>query len=166
MLIIGIDCGVTGAISVIDAQARVVALHDLPVVTHGTLKWIDGLELVRLIREARMGYPARAFIEATYGGKLGTTAANKKGLTLGSTLTALQFSGVPVELIQPQSWKRSLGMLMPKATDKEKKDASLARARMLFPSADLDRQKDHNRAEALLIAHYVQRHLMGLKAAA
>ena len=42
-------------------------------------------------------------------------------------------------------------------TDKAKKDASLSRARMLFPTADLDRAKDHNRAEALLIAHYGQR---------
>lgn len=166
MLIMGIDCGITGAIGVIDAQARVVALHDLPIVTHGRLKWIDGMELVRIIREARSGYPARVFVEATHGGTLGTVAANSKGLTLGSTLVALQFSGVPYELLQPQTWKRGLGMLMPKAGDKEKKAASLARARMLFPAADLDLQKHHNRAEALLIAHYAQRYLMGAKAAA
>lgn len=166
MLIIGIDCGITGAIGVIDAQARVVALHDLPVMTHGRLKWIDGRQLMQLIRDARSGYPARVFIEATHGGNTGTVAANRKGLTLGSTLVALQLSAQPFELIQPLSWKRALRMLMPNATDKAKKDASLARARMLFPAADLDLQKHHNRAEALLIAHYAQRYLLGAKAAA
>jgi hypothetical protein len=37
---------------------------------------------------------------------------------------------------------------------KSDKSGSLDRARLLFPTADLLRRKDHNRAEALLLARY------------
>jgi hypothetical protein len=37
------------------------------------------------------------------------------------------------------------------------KAASLDKARLLFPAASLDRKKDHNRAESLLLAEYGRR---------
>ena len=45
---------------------------------------------------------------------------------------------------------RSMGLDSQKA-------GSLDKARLLFPTADLDRKKDHNRAEALLLAEYSRR---------
>jgi hypothetical protein len=47
-------------------------------------------------------------------------------------------------------WKRSLGL----TSDKR---ASLDRARLMFPSADLRLAKHDGRAEALLLAHYAMR---------
>lgn len=169
MFTLGIDVGLTGALAVISQRSgEVVALHDLPVMTWGKTKWIDALELCALIRTAREGHPARAFVEHTHPTpKLGVIPAQSMGVTLGSTLAALQFSGVPYELVPAQSWKRALGLIAEAgAPDKAKKDASLSRARMLFPTADLDRAKDHNRAEALLIAHYGQRFAKPLQSAA
>jgi len=162
MLTIGVDVGITGAIAFIDGCAQLVSVADLPICVHGKSKWVDPLPLIALVREAKlkdgdMQMP-RAFVEATHAmPKLGTVAANSKGMTLGSTLAALQIAGVSIELVTPQKWKAALGLLMPKASDKEKKATSLTRARMLFPSADLDRVKDHGRAEALLIAHWAYR---------
>jgi crossover junction endodeoxyribonuclease RuvC len=165
---IGIDVGVTGALAVISERSgEVVALHDLPLMTWGKTKWIDAMELCRMLRQAREGHPARAYVEHTQVmGKAGMLAASSKGLTLGSTLAALQFAGIPFELVVPAVWKRALGLIARESTDGEKKLASLSRARMLFPDADLDRVKDHNRAEALLIAHYGQRFGKPLQSAA
>lgn len=165
---IGIDVGVTGALAVIsDRSGEFVALHDLPLMTWGKTKWVDAVELCRVLRDAREGYPARAYVEHTQVmGKAGMLAASSKGLTLGSTLAALQFAGIPFELVIPSVWKRALGLIAKDSTDGEKKLASLSRARMLFPSADLDRVKDHNRAEALLIAYYGQRFGKAVRAVA
>jgi crossover junction endodeoxyribonuclease RuvC len=155
MLTIGIDVGVTGAIAAITENGHVVGLYDLPVMNFGKAKWIDAPRLVGLIRVMKNGLPARAFVEHLAPmPKLGCVAANSKGLTLGSTLAALQISGVPFELITPSKWKRGLGLIDPESTDQVKKKASLSRARMLFPMAELHLEKHHNRGEALLLAHY------------
>jgi hypothetical protein len=45
------------------------------------------------------------------------------------------------------------------------KSASLDKARLLFPDADLARAKDHNRAEALLLAECSRRVFVGTVAA-
>jgi hypothetical protein len=47
-----------------------------------------------------------------------------------------------------------------------RKSASLDRARLLFPTAKLDRKKDHNRVEALLLAEYSRRTFKGEQVAA
>lgn len=171
MITFGIDVGVTGAIAAITDQGELRAVFDLPVMSWGKTKWIDGVRLLGLIRAAKGTESARAFVELVHampakkggegeqeeeGKKFGggTVAAMKKGLCLGSILVVLQFASVPSELVTPSSWKRALGLINPGATDTEKKHAGRCRAQMLFPKAPLDRQKDHNRAEALLIAHY------------
>lgn len=59
--------------------------------------------------------------------------------------------------VPPAQWKRDLGLLrIPKNA---RKAASLELARLLFPEcAGLERAKDHNRAEALLIGHWARLH--------
>lgn len=157
MIIIGIDPGVSGAMAMIDGD-RVIAVRDLPTVVYGKLKWIDACELLAMLRKltgARIRPAMRAYVEHTHAmPKMGVIAANSKGLTLGSVLATLQVWGVSVQLVSPQSWKREFGLISPKSKDREKKLAALSRARLLFPTADLDRHKDHNRADALLIAAF------------
>jgi len=166
---LGIDCGITGAIACLDGRGQVISVTDLPICVNGKIKWIDGMELLEIIRAAKRdsgATMAQAFVERTQAmPKLGVISASSKGLTLGSTLSALQIAGVSTELVLPQAWKKAEGLLMAGASDKDKKAASLTKARMLFPGADLDRVKDHNRAEALLIAHWGMRQL-SVKAAA
>lgn len=157
MLTIGIDVGVSGAIAVVESNGSLVTLQDLPIVVYGKLKWVDAPELVSIIREARQGRPAQAFVEHVHAmPKLSTVAANAMGRTFGSVVAAVQMAGVSLELVSPQKWKRDLGVT-------SDKDGSLSRARCLFPTADLHRVKDHNRAEALLIVHYAQRHLQAAR---
>lgn len=158
MRIIGIDVGLTGALASLDESGELRYFADLPVAQSGSVKWIDGGKFLTMLFKARDGEPARVFVEQTGPmPKLGIMAANSKGLTLGSVLAVVQVAQLPIELVSPMRWKRALGLLMPKATDTEKKAASLQRARLLFPKAKLDRAMDHNRAEAMLLAHWAHR---------
>jgi crossover junction endodeoxyribonuclease RuvC len=163
VITIGIDVGVTGALASIDEHGNVVHLVDLPITQSGALKWVRGGSLLReLFAARRSDLPARVFVEQTGPmPKLGMKAANSKGLTLGSVLAVLEIAELPIEFVSPARWKRALGLLRPGADDHEKKSVSLDRARLLFPKASLARQKDNGRAEALLIAHFGQRHVMG-----
>jgi crossover junction endodeoxyribonuclease RuvC len=69
------------------------------------------------------------------------------GLALGSLLATLQAAGCAIELVSAGAWK-------PAARLSRDKHCSLDRARLLYPMASFDRAKDHNRAEALLLAHW------------
>jgi crossover junction endodeoxyribonuclease RuvC len=158
LITLGIDVGVTGAVAALDERGELVGLEDLVIVRDHSAAWVDGPELLCTLRRLRGGNTARAFIERLqamppgrgerkFGG---SRTAISRGLTLGSTLATLQISGIGGELITPMQWKRALGL-------KKEKDDALDRARLMYPTASLDRKKDHNRAEALLIAHYGQR---------
>ncbi len=69
------------------------------------------------------------------------------GVGFGVWLALLAALALPSTRVRPAIWKRALGL----GKDKE---ASRLRAMQLFPGADLRRQKDHGRAEALLLAWY------------
>jgi hypothetical protein len=158
VLTLGIDVGITGAIACLRDDGAFLDVEDLPVMTYRTAKWIDGTELLTIVRRMRQGSPAKAIVERIHAmPAMGALANNSKGMTLGSTLSILQVAGCAIELVEPGTWKRGLGLLAPKSTDREKKVASLHRARQLFPSAPLSRIADNGRAEALLIAHWHQR---------
>jgi hypothetical protein len=67
----------------------------------------------------------------------------------------MDIARLEVHAVQPQKWKAFVGL-----TGKDK-DASLAMAARLYPSAEplLKRKKDHGRAEALLVAHWARMNL-------
>ncbi len=66
---------------------------------------------------------------------------------------------MPLSLVTAAVWKRSMGL-------DSSKPASLDKARLLFPTAELARVKDHNRAEACLLAEYSRRTFTASKAPA
>jgi hypothetical protein len=161
VITLGIDPGVTGAVAAVqltNTTSALLGVRELPIISHGKLKWIDGCELLTVLRDLTGSGnrdDMRAYVEHTHAmPKMGVVAASSKGLTLGSVLAALQIAGISVELVSPQVWKRALGLISPGASDRERKAAAMSRARLMFPSAELDRVKDHNRAEALLLAAY------------
>ena len=81
--------------------------------------------------------------------KQGVASSFALGVGLGSILGVLQAMHVPLELVTAAAWKRALGL----SSDKR---ASLHKARLLFPSAELGLAKHDGRAEALLLAYYAQ----------
>jgi crossover junction endodeoxyribonuclease RuvC len=73
------------------------------------------------------------------------------GANFGWWQGVLETLGIPYQLVRPQKWQKALGV--PKKSSKTDKP-SLAIARRRFPLLDLHRQKDHGRADALLMAVY------------
>ena len=159
MITIGIDIGLTGAIAAVDSRSAVV--HDLPTVPDGKVRRIDGRALHRLLRElVPIGCAATVLFEDVRARPQGN--AGSHGNTMHSQGSMMRSRGIveavvditrlEAQVVQPQTWKRHYGLL------KTEKGASLERARTLFPAIahDLKRVKDHNRAEALLIAQYGQ----------
>jgi crossover junction endodeoxyribonuclease RuvC len=150
-LTLGIDPGITGAFAVLDAAGALVAVEDLPVIRDGKLGWIDADAFTSRLIEIRAGHELHATCERVHAmPDNGSQAAFSQGATLGSILAALQVVRARIALVTPQSWKKAMNL----SSDKS---ASLDKARLLFPTADLDRKKDHNRAEALCIATFAQR---------
>lgn len=155
MIHIAIDPGLTGAIAAIDNEAQLVLCADLPVIRSNKLAWIDSNELTELFLRCLQGRPARVMVERSQAmpGQ-GVSSTFCIGVVLGSILAACQRIAVPMDLVTASTWKRSMGL-------DSRKSASLDKARLLFPSAELDRKKDHGRAEALLLAEYSRRTQLG-----
>lgn len=157
MVIIGIDVGLTGAIGAVGGPQG-PEVYDLPTVPDGNGRRIDGRELILRIRGlVPADGSAIAVIEDVRprpNPARGTSIVTEGSLmrSRGLIEAALDIARIPIKPVQPQAWKRSMSLL------KAEKGASLELARRLFPSAadELKRKKDHNRAEALLIARYGQ----------
>ena len=150
VLTVGIDPGLTGAFAVLGAGGALVTVADLPIMRDRKLGWIDAEAFSSTLFGIANGERMQVTVERVHAmPRNGSQAAFSQGCTLGSVLAALQLVRARIELVQPAAWKKALGL----SSDKS---ASLDKARLLYPLASLDRKKDHNRAEALLIAHYAQ----------
>jgi len=153
VIYIGIDPGLSGAISFLSERSCVVEdLPTMPLPGNGLItRKIDGRSLAALIRKnVPIGETAEAYLEqvSTMGGK--NNAVQTQGSlmrSLGAIETVLECLGYRPTMLAPQKWKRFYGL------DADKKKA-LATARGLYASAPLSLVKHHNRAESLLIAHW------------
>lgn len=162
-VVIGIDPGLTGAVAVIDTAAGTCDVQDLPTVDlegGGLVKRrIQGRMLAMLVRQmAPAGTAPLVFLEqvGAMGGQNNAvqTQASLAGTFMGIRCV-LDILGWPTELVQPQRWKKAYGL---KRKEGEKESAYKGRhlelARGLYPLAPLSLAKHHNRAEAILIAHW------------
>lgn len=155
MIFIAIDPGLTGAIAAIDAESTLIACADLPVMRSNKLAWIDSNALASLLMDARQGRPAQILLERAQAmPRQGVSSTFTTGLVMGSILASCQRIAMPLHIVTAAVWKRAMGL-------DSTKSASLDKARLLFPTAELSRVKDHNRAEALLMAEYARRQERG-----
>lgn len=81
---------------------------------------------------------------------MGAASSFRFGFATGQARALVTCYGMEVRLVHPQSWKRWAGL---KGPDKEQ---SRQKALAMMPAAApwLTRKKDHNRAEAILLALY------------
>ena len=160
MIVLGIDPGLTGAWAALDgASGALLGCGDLPVTRYGKTAWIDGSVLREqwaflLARDP--GDSIACFIELVHAmPKNGSQAAFSQGMTFGSILSVIQRMRFMLRMVTPLSWKNGMKVRGdPLDTDRQRKDRSLQRAALMYPFAPLSRVKDHNRAEAILIARY------------
>lgn len=153
MIILGIDIGITGAIAAVDHASETVAdMPTQPVPGNRQVKReVDPRALLHLVRElVRPGVEALAIVEDIHAGTgPGSTARASLMDSRGVVRSVLAVARIDMRIVTPQKWKKFFGL------DADK-GRSLEVARTLFPlqAGVLARKKDHNRAEALLLAHY------------
>lgn len=158
MILIAFDVGLTGAIAAIDHRSAQVV--DIPTTEDDNGKRIQGRLLITLLRQfIPPGEPFMAVMEdirvrPTAGRMMSHKIETSLVRCRGVIEAVLDIAGCPsVQYVNPTVWKRAMGLL------KAEKGQSLEIARRLFPGQahNLLRQKDHNRAEALLLANYAAR---------
>lgn len=137
---IGIDPGVTGAVAWLTEPG--VTVEDMPANPQDLFTTLEPepASQVKVIIEQPGLRP---------GG--GIHSSFKIGQGFGRIEGVLASLGIPYVVVSPAKWKRHFNLI---GKDKE---ASRALARSLWPSAPLERKKDHGRAEALLLAEYGRR---------
>lgn len=166
MIAIGIDPGLTGALSVICTRRGLLTVEDLPtcpngVATGSMLTWIDSVALDRMLSTLSQRYDFA--IEDVH-------VALERPITMPSSpaqTTAAQFDTFGVirgllaarakwtlRCVNPRDWKRIYGLTNDKTAAREC-------AKRCYGNAPVARVKDHNRAEAILIGHWLKREIAG-----
>jgi crossover junction endodeoxyribonuclease RuvC len=150
MITLGIDPGLTGAVAALDQDHQVVMLEDLPTVTRGggrVRREVDPAGLAHLLRPIA-GEIRMAIVEqvASRPGQ-GVASVFSLGHTTGAIVGVLAALAVPYQMTTPRSWKKAAGLTADK-------DHARTLATRLYPTVNLSRVKDHNRAEALLLARH------------
>lgn len=158
--IMGIDPGLSGAIAIISSgkEPDFIAVYDMPTIKVGGKNRIDLESLANLIQSYSQDLILSIVEEV---GQIGTEADPFSsfvfGFATGVVHGTLEAFSVKIQTVKPSIWKSSLGL----SSDKDK---SIAKAIKFFPSAasKLTRKKDHDRAEALLLAYFANS-FMGMK---
>jgi len=173
--VIGIDPGLSGACAVFTDSGEFVDVFDVPVMqAGGKQSYVKNVvnaaslhDKLQVVRSGGAGVVA--YVESINAmPKQGVASMFSMGHTLGAIQSVLACLRIPYVMVHPQEWKKHYGLKNPVVMVKNKKTGELkakkkkapgqsrALAIQRFPEASqwLERVKDHNRAESLLIAHY------------
>lgn len=151
---IGIDPGLSGALSLIDNQGKYKEVRSIPIMANhkstGRVKnCVNAKALYDIIISWKRFNPSiwLEHVGARQGD--GVCSAFSFGDTFGSIRAVCSCAEIPINLVSPSVWKKYLKI----GSDKE---VARALAINLFPEAcsELSRKKDHDRAEALLLAFF------------
>lgn len=156
MIIVGVDPGTSGAVGVIYPDKYEVM--DIPAMAVGkrggrVKNQVNAAELAMMLKTMKhwgevYNSQISVWLEkvASMPGQ-GVSTMFSMGDSLGCIRGCCAALGLQINMVTPQVWKKHFGL---------GKDKEIVRARAieLFPEAPLSRKKDHNRAEALLIALY------------
>ena len=141
---LGIDPGVSGA-AVVICKGKVLRMIDFtnPSEVIAQLNEVLDFVSVDLAGLEKVG-PAPG-----QGGRSIFTFGENYGWWQGVLLSL----NIPYQLVNPLQWQKGLVPKKKAKTDRPQ----LPVARRLFPKAELHLKKHHDRASALMIAHFVQR---------
>lgn len=161
MLIIGVDPGLTGALCLIDSQRGLLECDDIPTCSNGVesgsmKRWVDSAALEQLLAHwsSRHSF-ARDSVHAAIERPIPMPSLPAQTIasqfdTFGAIRATLSKYAEAVRFVNPREWKKLFGV----ANDKEAARACCLR---LYPTAPVKRVKDHNRAEAILVGHWLRR---------
>jgi hypothetical protein len=159
-IFIGVDPGLSGAIAAVRGDGTLIGSWDLPTVSASKGgKELHLTEIRRMILRLVGNGPAHAAIEKVHAMpgqgvvsmfRFGRATGQLEGILVGhGRITMLN--------VRPQEWQKALRH----ADGGDNKAKSVIAASMRFPDLELPRKKDHNRAEAALIADYCRKYHQG-----
>lgn len=163
MIWIGVDTGVTGAIAFLRPDGmRVFDLPTMPIDGDGMIKnRVHGPGVYRLLMVHAQGEPAAAVVETV---DVGSGMGDRRGAlqivtsqhsSFEVVRTTLELVGIKVHPVSARRWKKLFG-LAGKSSDAEAPRKARELAAQLYPDLahDMRLVKAHNKAEAVLIAHW------------
>lgn len=160
--VLGVDPGLTGAITSLDHHGHLRAVVDLPTCPIETAgpqakvkRKIDARAL-RVILSDLVPTDERAIFVIEDMQLLGGSSVQTMGSlahTRGVIEAVALLYDLDVRFVRPQAWKRFYGL------GSDKTEALTLARKMWAGWTEFSRQKDHNRAESALIAHWALRTL-------
>ena len=153
MIIIGIDPGISGAISIIENK-KILEVYDTPTMIEGkkNKKQINGAQVANIIKE-RLKSDNEVIVVVEHVNAMpgqGVTSMFNFGQSFGVIKGICAALNLPIYFVRPTKWKKYFNLI------KTNKDASRTKVIEVYPeiSNKLHRKKDSNRADAILIARY------------
>jgi hypothetical protein len=161
---IGVDPGLSGGMAILARTgAKVFDLPTVDIAGGGTIRRrLHGPSLYSILMREAAGEQCLVAVEAlAAGGRAGFNMAQTQNAMYrarGVLETVFELAGLQVLEVTPKAWKGMYG-LAGKSEDGQAVAKALQLAAQFYPElmGDLDRKKDHNRAEAVLIAHWLRR---------
>ena len=155
MIIIGIDPGVSGAISILENK-KVIEIFDMPTMIDGkkNKKQVNGSQVTNIIKEKLNDNSGKEIIVVVEHVNAmpgqGVTSMFNFGQSFGVIKGICSALSLPIYFVRPTKWKKYFNLI------KTNKDASRTKAIEIYPeiSNQLSRKKDSNKADAILIARY------------
>ena len=153
MIIIGIDPGINGAISIIENK-KVLEVYDTPTMIDGkkNKRQINSAQVTNIIKEI-LNKDKEVIVVVEQVNAMpgqGVTSMFNFGQSFGVIKGICAALGLPIYFVRPSKWKKYFNLI------KTNKDASRTKVIEVYPeiSSKLHRKKDSNRADAILIARY------------
>ena len=152
MRIIGIDPGLSGAIAVLD-DLKIFDLFDMPIMPEGkkNKNQLNSAQLVNIIKRHIHTNSTFVIVEqvSAMPGQ-GVTSMFNFGQTFGAIKGICASLDLPIFYVRPAKWKKHFDLI------NSSKDASRTKVIEMYPSISdrLQKKKDVNKADAILIARY------------
>ena len=153
MIIIGIDPGVSGAISILEDK-KVIKVFDMPTMIDGkkNKRQVNGSQVANIIKENLHNNKETIVVVEQVNAMpgQGVTSMFNFGQSFGVIKGVCAALSLPIYFIRPAKWKKHFNLI------KTNKDASRTKVIEVYPSISgkLSRKKDSNKADAILIARY------------
>jgi crossover junction endodeoxyribonuclease RuvC len=150
MIIAGVDPGLTGAVAVINfgKKRQLIDVIDFPLVVEGNHKILDIREISWKLSQYHIDLAVIERIQATPGDARHVVSFGKLMRSFGVLEALMYLVADRYVTVPPKTWKTRYGLSSDKST-------SLNLVRKLYnDDKRFKRVKDHNRAEAALLAEY------------
>lgn len=163
MIYVGIDPGLTGAMTLLHGESGILECADIPTEANGItsgkmLSWVNSKALQEMLCGWRERHDlAREHVLAGIERPIAMPRLPAQTIasqfdTFGVLRALIERWASETVFVNPMAWKKLYGI----HADKEKARETIKR---LYPQAQAHfaRKKDHNRAESALIAHFIKR---------